>query len=189
MLLYFKIPNFVFSTSLIILSPAVIVPRPWVVAIAPLPANRFPNKLAPKVPSNIPRNPSFCSFASFLIVSMTPFINKPESSRDLTIFMISSISLLEIIKVVKPDPNIFLWIGASVVDAAAINLNNIKTLLAYDLSTFPIKGIPIFSNGPKTLPKNSPDCPILCNWVFDNFMLAEELFAKASPNPQTYFYH
>ena len=79
--------------------------------------------------------------------------------------------------------------NADVVDAAAINLNNMKTLLAYDLSTFPIKGIPIFSNGPKTLPKNSPDCPILCNWVFDNFMLAEELFAKASPNPETYFYH
>ena len=52
-------------------------------------------------------------------------------------------------------------------------------LLANDLSTFPIKGKPVFSNGPKSLPKNPPDCPILCNWVFDSFILAEELFAKA----------
>ena len=37
----------------------------------------------------------------------------------------------------------------------------------------------VFSNGPKNLPKNPPDCPILYNWVFDNFILAEELFAKS----------
>ena len=42
-----------------------------------------------------------------------------------------------------------------------------------------IKGNPVFSNGPESLPKNPPDCPISCNWVFDNFILAEELFAKA----------
>ena len=106
------------------------------------------------------------------------FINKPESSRDLTIF-ISSISSLEIIKVINPDPNIFWWIAASVADAIAVYPNGIKTLLANGLSTFPIKGNPVFSNGPKSLPKNPPDCPILCNWVFDNFILAEELFAKA----------
>ena len=51
------------------------------------------------------RNPPFCSFASFLIVSLTPFINKPDSLRDLTIFMISSISLFEIIYVIVPEPN------------------------------------------------------------------------------------
>ena len=43
--------------------------------------------------------------------------------------MISFISSLEIIIVVTPDPNIFLWIGASVTDAAAVNPNGIKTLL------------------------------------------------------------
>ena len=51
------------------------------------------------------------------------------SSRDLTISMTSSISSFEIIIVVKPDPNIFLWIVASVADAAAVNPNGIKTLL------------------------------------------------------------
>ena len=52
-------------------------------------------------------------------------------------------------------------------------------LLANGLSSFPIKGNPDFSNGPKGLPKNPPDCPILCNWVLNNFILAEEVFAKA----------
>ena len=41
-----------------------------------------------------------------------------------------------------------------------------------------MKGNPVFSNGPKSLHKNIPDCPILSNWVFDNFLLAEEPFAK-----------
>ena len=82
----------------------------------PVPANRFPNKLAPKVPKNIPGNPPFYSFTSFLIVSLMSFINKSDSLSDLTIFIISFISSLEIIKVVHfaesevrvPDPNIFL---------------------------------------------------------------------------------
>ena len=51
--------------------------------------------------------------------------------------------------------------------------------LANGLSTFPIKGNPAFSNGFKSLPNNPHDCSILYNWVFDNFVLAEELFAKA----------
>ena len=43
----------------------------------------------------------------------------------------------------------------------------------------------MFSNGPKSLLKNHPDCPILCNGVFDNFILAEEPFAKALRNFET----
>ena len=54
----------------------------------------------------------------------------------------------------------------------------LKTLFANGLSTFFIKGNPFFSDGPKSLPKNLPDCPILCNCIFDNFTLADELFAK-----------
>ena len=75
------------------------------------------------------------------------------------------------------DPSIFLWIAASVAAAAAIN--HMKTLLGNGLRTFTIKGNPVFSNGLKSLPKNLLDCPILCNWVFANFILAEKLFAKA----------
>ena len=35
--------------------------------------------------------------------------------------------------------------------------------LANGLITFPAKGNPVLSNGPKSLPKNPPDCPVLCN--------------------------
>ena len=67
--------------------PALTVPSPAL--ITSLPVNIFPNRLAPNVPNSILRNPTFCSLASFLIVSLTPSDNSPESSRDLTIFKIS----------------------------------------------------------------------------------------------------
>ena len=50
-------------------------------------------------------------------------------------------------------------------------------LLANGLSEFPIKGNPVFNNGSISLPKNPPDCSVLSNWVFDNFILADEPFA------------
>ena len=53
--------------------------------------------------------------------------------------------------------------AASVADAAAVNANVINTLLATGFSIFPIKAYPVFNNGPKSLPKNHPDCAILCN--------------------------
>ena len=77
--------------SLIVPSPALIFLLPALVVIAPLPANIIPNKLAPNVPNDMPIHPSFHSFASFFIVSLSPFINKQDSSRDLIIFTISSI--------------------------------------------------------------------------------------------------
>ena len=143
--------------------------------MVPLPVNRFPNKLSPKVPDSILGNSLFCSFASFLIVSLIHFINNPDSSR--AIFMILFISSLEIISVIKPDLNIALWIAAFVADAAGGNPNGIRTLLANGLTT--IKGNLAFSIGPKSLPNNVPDCPILQNWVFESFILADEPFAKA----------
>ena len=33
----------------------------------------------------------------------------------------------------------------------------------------------LLANG---LIKNTPDCPVLCNWVFDNFILPDEPFVK-----------
>ena len=61
---------------------------------------------------------------------------------------------------------------------AAVNSNGIKTLLANDLRISPIKDNPAFSNGPIIFPKNLPDCPILCNWVIYNLILADKPFAK-----------
>ena len=43
------------------------VPSPALIVL--LPVNRFPNNLAPNIPNNVQRNPPFCYFASFLIVS------------------------------------------------------------------------------------------------------------------------
>ena len=45
-------------------------------------------------------------------------------------------------------------------------------LLANGLSIFPIKSNLVFINGPKSLTKKPPDCPILCNRVFESFILA-----------------
>ena len=52
--------------------------------------------------------------------------------------------------------------------------------------TFFIKGNPVFINGPKILHKNPPDCSILCNCVFDNFILADEPFPKALRSFETF---
>ena len=54
-----------------------------------LPIKRSRNKLAPNVPNNALRNSPFCSFTSFWTVSVPPFNDKPESSRDFTILTIS----------------------------------------------------------------------------------------------------
>ena len=148
--------------------PSLAVISPSRALFVSLSVNKFSNKLALNVPNNVLRNLPFCTFASFLIVSLTYFVNKPDSSSDLTIFMISFISSFEIINAVIPDSNIFLWITASVADAAAVNPNSLKTLLANTLSTFFIK-----------------DNPILCKWVFDNFILADEPFAKALRSLET----
>ena len=67
--------------------PTLAVPSPAL--ITPLPANIFPNRLAPNVPHSILRKPLLCSLPSFIIVSLTPFNNIPESSRDLIDFKIS----------------------------------------------------------------------------------------------------
>ena len=82
-----------------------------------------------------------------------------------------------------PIQTFFLWIAASAADSAAVNPNGIASFNG--LSVFPIKDNSVFSNGPKSLPKNSPDCLTLCNWVFDNFILAEEFFVKALLSVET----
>ena len=107
--------------------------------IAPLPVKIFPNRLTPSVPNNILRNRPLCSSASFWIVSLTPSGNKQESSRDLTILIMSLISSFDIISIALffeaeeeewrwSDPQNFLCIPASPADAAAAKPRGIKTL-------------------------------------------------------------
>ena len=61
------------------------------------------------------------------------FLDKPESLRDLTIFIMSSVSSFNITSVVVPESKIFLFIPASAADAASADPNGIKTLLANGL--------------------------------------------------------
>ena len=79
---------------------------------------------------------------------MTPFNNNPESSRDITILIRSSMSLFDIISVVFPDLNIFLCIPSSAADTAAVSPKGINTLLANGAITFFISGNPIFNKAP-----------------------------------------
>ena len=72
------------------------------------------------------------------MVLLLPFVSNPDSLRDLTIFIISSISSFEIINAVvrkaesneRPDPSIFFWIAASAADIPVDNPYGIKTVLA-----------------------------------------------------------
>ena len=51
----------------------------------------------------------------------------------------------------------FLCVPASAADAAAVNPRGIKTLLASGSIAIFINGNPLFSNGPRSLPRNPPD--------------------------------
>ena len=71
--------------------------------ITPFPVNESPNILVANALNNIGRSTLFYSFVSFLIVSLIPFISNPDCSIDLTIFIISSISSLEVINAVRRE--------------------------------------------------------------------------------------
>ena len=118
---------------------------------------------------------------SFWIVSLTPFNNKPESSIDLNFLII--ILSFDIISVVVLESKFFLSIPASAAEVAAVNPNGIKILLANVLITFFINNNPVYNNGPRSLPRNPPDCIILDNWVSDSIISVDNLLAKALKTP------
>ena len=70
----------------------------------------------------------------------------------------SFISSFDITSVVVPNPKILLCILASAADAAAVNPNGIKALLANDLIKVFINGNHVFSNEPRSLSRNPSDC-------------------------------
>ena len=82
-------------------------------------------------------------------------ISNYDSSRDLSNFIISSISSFEIINAYVTDPKILLWIATFVADASAVNPNGIKTFLANSVSKFFINGKPAVINGQKKFEKSS----------------------------------
>ena len=86
-------------------SPARIIPSHAL--IMPFSAvNKLPYKLAPRVPSNILKNPPLCSLVPFLIVLLTPFNKIPEFSNASIIFIISFMSSSSITNL-TPEPCIF----------------------------------------------------------------------------------
>ena len=68
------------------------------------------------------------------------------------------------------------------------DLIRVKTSLANGFKTFFNKGNQVFGSGLKSLPKNPPDCPISCNWIFHNFNLADNPFAKSLRSSETCVY-
>ena len=68
-------------------SPALTIPSPAL--IIPFSVKKLPNKLAPKVPKSILKNPHLCSLISFSIVLLTPFNKISEFSSSLIILIIS----------------------------------------------------------------------------------------------------
>ena len=56
--------------------------------------------------------------------------------------------------------------AAPAADADAVNLKGIKKLLVNGLITDFVNGNPVFSNGPRSLPRSPRNCIILDNWVF-----------------------
>ena len=100
----------------------------------------------------------FHSFASFSIVLLVSYINKPDFSRDLSIFTASSISPFDNINAVIPDSKIFFCIPAPSADAATVSPSGMKMFLVSGLSTFLVNCRPTFIIGTRSLPRNPPVC-------------------------------
>ena len=83
-------------------SPALTIPLP-ARTIPFHPDNKLPNKLSPKVPKSILKNPVFCSLVSFSIVFVTPFHKIPEFSKASIIFIISFMPSCSIVNL-TPEP-------------------------------------------------------------------------------------
>ena len=100
-----------------------------------------------------------------LIISLITFINKLHYSRDVTIFMISSIHLFEIIKFAVPYPTTFLRVPACATDAATVNSSGIQSFLAHGLSFLVLgftNGNLVFSNDSKSLTRNLKKSEKVC---------------------------
>ena len=124
-LVFFLLPSpLALLATLPLPSPARIIPSPAL--IIPFPVNKLPNKLAPKVPKSILKNPPLCSLVSFSIVLLTPFYKIPEFSSASVIFIISFISSCSIINLI-PEPCILFCILPSIADIAAVKLNGANT--------------------------------------------------------------
>ena len=74
----------------------------------------FSNIPAANIYNDIESNSVFCSFASFLFVSLIHFINNPGSASDLIIFIIFFISSFEIINAAVCEAMFKGWLDPSI---------------------------------------------------------------------------
>ena len=86
------------------------------------------------------------------------------------------ISSSEISNTIIAKLKTFLQIPVSTADATAVNPKSITKFLANCLITLTIIGKLTFPNASRSIPRNPLYCIIAYNCVFDNFMLADELF-------------
>ena len=109
------------------------------------------------------QNPSSCFFISCFTVSVKPSVNKPESSRDLIILIISFISSFEMNK-----KNLFPDLTAPPSLILLSNLPNIDEFLVANLDKISLskgaaRSISAFLPLPIMLPRNPPDLNILAS--------------------------
>ena len=86
----------------------------------------FPNRLAPKVPNDMLKNPPFCSFGGFFSCFRDSFQQNIRIFKSLNDFHYVIHSLFEIIEFAVPEPCIFLKFPASIAKAAAVIPNGAK---------------------------------------------------------------
>lgn len=67
---------------------------------------------------------------------LTPSVNRFNSLRGSTIFMITLISLFEILSVLMSDSYIFFWIAVCVAATTAVYFDGVKMFLANGVSAF-----------------------------------------------------
>lgn len=141
-------------------------------------ANLFHKKLARNVPNSIPRKNLFLLQFHYNCLNNV-FYWYVGISRDLTVFMMSFISLFDITIIISLDLKIFSWISVSAADTATVNPSSTDILLASGQNTFFSNGRPTFIKGPRILPMILPDCVTLDSRVFDNFISLDKLFAES----------
>ena len=101
-----------------------------------------------------------------------------ESWRAWTIFIMSFISSIKIIKTFVSEPCIFFWVPASIAEAEAVILHGAKIFFT--------KGTANFINGSANLlnndPKNLPHWIILEIWALESFIFVYILLLNAFLN-------
>ena len=96
---------------------------------------------------------TLCYFVFLSVLWVLSSVNKPESSRVLTIFVISSTSSSDILNTAIPERKTSLCIPASAADSVAVYPDGVKAILDNVWSTFFINGNPNFIDGLRSLAK------------------------------------